>query len=79
MAYIDYSKALDTVCHCKLATKLAVTGITGNLLKWLKDFLHCRTQVTRVGLSLSDSVDITSGVVQGSCLGPPPRAPFDHI
>ena len=71
MAYIDYSKAFDTVCHSKLAAKLAATGITGNLLKWLKDFLNCRTQVTRVGMSLSDTVvDITSGVVQGSCLGP---------
>ena len=45
---IDYSKAFDTVCHSKLAAKLAATGITGNLLKWLKDFLNCRTQVTRV-------------------------------
>ena len=69
-AYIDYSKAFDTVCHSKLAAKLAATGITGNLLKWLKDFLNCRTQVTRVGMSLSDTVNITSGVVQGSCLGP---------
>ena len=66
-----YSKAFDTVCHSKLAAKLAATGITGNLLKWLKDFLNCRTQVTRVGMSLlTDTVDITSGVVQGSCLGP---------
>ena len=38
VAYIDYSKAFDTVCHSKLAAKLAATGITGNLLKWLKKF-----------------------------------------
>ena len=58
VAYIDYSKAFDTVCHSKLGAKLVATGITGNLLKWLKDFLNCRTQVTRVGMSLSDTVDI---------------------
>ena len=34
------------------------------------DFLRNRTQVTKVGYELSDPVILTSGVVQGSCLGP---------
>jgi len=31
-AYIDYSKAFDTVCHSKLLAKLAALGTGGNLL-----------------------------------------------
>jgi len=34
------------------------------------DFLRNRTQVTKVEYELSDPVILTSGVVQGSCLGP---------
>ena len=33
-------------------------------------FLHSRTQVTKVGCHVSQCVSLTSGVVQGSCLGP---------
>ena len=47
--YIDYSKAFDVVCHSKLLYKLSVYGISGNLLSWIQDFLHERSQVTRVG------------------------------
>jgi len=69
--YIDYSKAFDTVSHVKLFQKLSAFGIGGNLLAWIKALLTGRTQRTRVGNSLSDSVELgSSGVIQGSCLGP---------
>jgi len=68
--YIDYAKAFDSVCHAKLITKLAGYGIGGQLLKWIECFLHCRTQQTRVGHTLSSSLELTSGVVQGSVIGP---------
>ena len=45
-------------------------GITGNLLLWIKNFLHGRSHRTAVGNCLSSSVPILSGVIQGSCLGP---------
>jgi ribonucleases P/MRP protein subunit RPP40 len=69
-AYIDYSKAFDVVSHSKLMVKLASYGISGNLLSWMGNFLAGRSQVTRVGSSLSSAQNVTSGVVQGSCLGP---------
>jgi len=69
-AYIDYSKAFDVVCHSKLMVKLASYGISGNLLSWMESFLEGRSQVTRVGSSISSAHNVTSGVVQGSCLGP---------
>jgi hypothetical protein len=70
VAYIDYSKASDCVSHQKLTIKLSAYGITGNLLKWIEYFLSNRTQQTKVGSQLSDIVSLTSGVVQGSVLGP---------
>jgi hypothetical protein len=68
--YIDYAKAFDTVCHAKLLHKLSAVGIDGQLLAWIGNFLSGRTQVTRVGYSYSESASLTSGVIQGSCLGP---------
>jgi hypothetical protein len=68
--YIDFARAFDTVSHPKLLLKLQAYGITGNLLKFVADFLDNRSQQTRVGRSLSDAKHLMSGVVQGSCLGP---------
>ncbi len=70
VAYIDYAKAFDTVSHAKLLSKLSAYGITGNLYNWVSSFLHNRTQQTRVGSALSNTVNLPSGVVQGSVLGP---------
>jgi len=68
--YIDYAKAFDVVSHPKLFHNLSAYGTGGNLLTWIRQLLTGRTQNTRVGHSLSDSVQLASGVVQGSCLGP---------
>ena len=70
MGYIDYAKAFDSVSHQKLCYKLQAYGISGNLLKWIQDFLSERSQCVRVGNALSSMKSLTSGVVQGSCLGP---------
>ena len=68
--YIDFAKAFDTVRHNKLIHKLSCYGISGNLLQWIKSFLCCRTQQTRVGNCLSCILEICSGIVQGSVIGP---------
>ena len=72
VAYIglDFQKAFDYVCHNKLLVRLASLGIAGNLLEWIKSFLSDRQQRTRVGSALSDPMNINSGVIQGSCIGP---------
>ena len=54
----------------KLSAKLAAYGIKGDLLAIINDFLTDRTQRTRVGSCFSDIIFLTSGIVQGSCLGP---------
>ena len=50
--------------------KLSCYGISGNLLQWIKSFLCCRTQQTRVRNCLSCILEICSGIVQGSDIGP---------
>ena len=68
--YIDFRKAFDSVSHPKLIIKLVSAGISGNLLNWIKAFLTNRTQSVKVAGSLSNKIMVTSGVPQGSVLGP---------
>jgi hypothetical protein len=68
--YIDIAKAFDTVPHSILMQKLINIGITGKLLAWIKCFLCERSQVIKVGEQVSTRERVTSGVPQGSVLGP---------
>jgi len=68
--YIDFRKAFDSVSHNKLLIKLKAYGIEGNLIGWIESFLYNRTQVVRLNNCLSNSIAVTSGVPQGTVLGP---------
>ena len=68
--YLDFQKAFDTVPHHRLLYKLEMYGISGQTLRVISDFLSNRTFQVRVGDTLSDVFDVTSGVPQGSVLGP---------
>ena len=70
VAYIDFSRAFDSVSHPKLLHKLKSYGIDGILLDWVANFLSGRSHCTKVGNVYSSFQCIYSGVVQGSCLGP---------
>ena len=70
VAYIDYAKAFDSISHAKLLHKLTAYSIIGSLFDWIASFLSQRTQQTRIGNSVSGSAALTSGVIQGSVLGP---------
>ena len=67
---IDFSKAFDLVPHDRLLTKIAATGVDSRVAVWVKEFLLGRTQRVRVDGQLSEEVRVTSGVPQGSVLGP---------
>ena len=70
VAYIDFSRAFDSVTHVKLFARLHSYGIQGDLLRWLTEFFTGCTHQTRVGLSSSNVAELLSGVVQGSGIGP---------
>jgi hypothetical protein len=45
-------------------------GIQSKLIQWISDFLHGRTEYVNVNGCTSETVQETSGVPQGSVLGP---------
>ena len=67
---LDFAKAFDTVSHAKLLHKAEAYGIGGEILAWLKSFLSNRTQRVRVDGCLSAESPVSSGVPQGTVLGP---------
>ena len=68
--FLDLSKAFDTVNHQILLNKLKFYGLQQSENNWFQSYLSNRKQQVYVNGVASDSCLISTGVPQGSILGP---------
>lgn len=66
-AYLDFRKALDTICHNILTSKLRKCRLNEWTVRWIEKWLNGRSQSV---VTESSWEPVIKGVSQGSMLGP---------
>ena len=68
--YFDFKKAFDSIPHAELSYRLWTIGITRPLWFWFKSYLTNRKHYVNINEHSSQSLLVSSGVPQGSIVGP---------
>ena len=66
----DFSKAFDRLKFDTITTRLVECDVPAAFIRWIKNYLSERQQFVRIGMTESSTLPISSGVPQGSVLGP---------
>ena len=66
----DFSKAFDRLKHDVIIKSLRENSFSESFISWITNYLKDRRQYVRLGTSISCPLRVTSGVPQGSILGP---------
>jgi len=66
----DYSKAFDKLRHDLVIDRMIECGFPQDFILWITSYLSDRLQLTKIGTVASTRAPVTSGVPQGSILGP---------
>ena len=69
VVFLDFKRAFETINRNLLLHKMKRYGFGEKILKWFKEYLADRTQVTKYG-DMSDAQNSIHGVPQGTVLGP---------
>ena len=68
--FIDFQKAFDCVSHQILPQKFQASGLCADSFDWIVNYLNNRYQFVSINGTTSEKMRLTSGVPQGSLLGP---------
>ncbi|KAH8619620.1 putative Reverse transcriptase (RNA dependent DNA polymerase) [Trypanosoma vivax] len=69
-AFIDHALAFNSVDRGRIVKELLSFGVEKHLVAWIARFLQESTAQAGVNNVLSEKIDLTCGVPQGSVLGP---------
>ena len=72
IVYLDSKKVFDKVPHWRLFAKVRACGMAGSVANWIENWQSDGKQRVAVSGRMSCWEDVSSGVPQGSVLGPLP-------